>query len=140
MFVCLDFTISTDLSLIISLFSTYANHLYFVLSACYTTRKACSSSDDQSGRVRTWMGDRQKIPLAVRYLFCLPSPFLFLFFYYFFLSLLFLRTKPLVDIFIITIFIFFKFYYKKYRFRRFRRFRRLVSPHVSRKIKLANDV
>ena len=31
-------------SLIISLFSTYANHLYFVLSACDTTRKACSSS------------------------------------------------------------------------------------------------
>ena len=63
------------------------------------------------------------------------SLFMFLFFS-FFLSLLFLRTKPLVDIFLLLFLIFFKFYYKKYRFRRFRRFRsfrglqfrRLVLP------------
>ena len=30
MFVCLNFTISSNFSLIISLFSTYANHLYFL--------------------------------------------------------------------------------------------------------------
>ena len=55
-----------------------------------------------------WVTDK-KILLVVRHLFCLPYPFLFFFslFYFFlcfFLSLLFLRTKPLVDISIITMF------------------------------------
>ena len=52
-----------------------------------------------------WVTDK-KYPLLYAIFFVCLLPFYFSFLS-FFLSLLFLRTKPLVDIFIITIFIFF---------------------------------
>ena len=58
-----------------------------------------------------WVTDKKYPLLYAIFIVCL-LPFYFSFLS-FFLSLLFLRTKPLVDIFIITIFIFFKILLQK---------------------------
>ena len=58
-----------------------------------------------------WVTDK-KYPLLYAIFFVCSLPFYFSFLS-FFLSLLFLRTKPLVDIFLLLFLILLKFYYKK---------------------------
>ena len=109
MFVCLNFTISSNFSLIISLFFQLTRTIYTlyclrVIPQGKRARRPIADRPNPAGIELGWVTDK-KYPLLYAIFFVCLLPFYFSFLP-FFLSLLFLRTKLLVDIFIITIFYF----------------------------------
>ena len=111
MFVCLNFTISSNFSLIISLFFQLTRTIYtlyclrVIPQGKRARRPIAEVNPNPAGLELGWVTDK-KYPLLYAIFFVCLIPFYFSF-PSFFLSLLFLRTKLLVDIFIITIFYFF---------------------------------
>ena len=109
MFVCLNFIISGNFSLIISLFFQLTRTIYtlyclrVIPQGKRARRPIAEIKPNPAGLELGWVTDK-KYPLLYAIFFVCLLPFYFSFLS-FFLSLLFLRTKPLVDIFIITIFI-----------------------------------
>ena len=113
MFVCLNFTISSNFSLIISLFFQLTRTLYTlyclrVIPQGKRARRPIAEVKPNPARLELGWVTGKKYPLLYAIFFVRLLPF-----YFSFLSLLFLRTKPLVDIFIITIFIFLKILLQK---------------------------
>ena len=117
MFVCLNFTISSNFSLIISLFFQLTRTIYTlyclrVKPQGKRARRPIAEVKPNPARLELGWVTGKKYPLLYAIFFVCLLPFYFSFLS-FFLSLLFLRTKPLVDIFIITIFIFLKILLQK---------------------------
>ena len=111
MFVCLNFTISSNFSLITSLFFQLTRTIYTlyclrVIPQGKRARRPIAEVNPNPAGLELGLVTDKKYPLLYVIFFVCLIPFYF-YFPSFFLSLLFLRTKLLVDIFIITIFYFF---------------------------------